>query len=235
MSVIIYDPKDAGKEFINKKGKVIKIRKYYMTPTEMKIGKNRWLEEVKDVDKKIIKMAGSYFFNPYRYGIYYYQLQTLFLLGANEWHDLTSIIKKLKAYTLKIELKRYIYNKYGYHTAWDKFRGKSSRENAQRCKDYIGRIQENFVFLQRLSKLHPYGYKLHQVRAALDVKRIDKEGFEQGVYFYRLSTYSSQKKAFPIKDFENFTFPRHEKRYVNKKFIGTVITKDKIVEKGVFV
>lgn len=233
MSVIIYDPKDAGREFINKKGKVIKIRKYYMTPKEMKIGRSRWLEEVKDVDKKIKKMVGPHFFNPYRYGIYHYQLQVLFLLGANRWHDLTSIVAKLKSYTLKIELKRFIYNKYGYHTAWDKFRSKSSRENAQRCKDHIGRIQENFVFLQRLSKLHPYGYKLHQVRAAVDIKRISKEGFEHGIHFYRLSTYDSQKEALPIKDFKDFKFPKHERRYVNNKFIGTIITKDKTIVKGI--
>lgn len=233
MSVIIYKPKDTGKELITKKGKVIKVKKYHMTPKEMTIGRDKWLEEIKNVDKKIVRKADPYFFNPYRHGIYYYQIQTLFLLGTNEWHGFQDIIKKLREYTLGIVLKHSIYKKYGYHTAWDKFRGKKNRDNAQRCKDYIGRIQENFMLLQRLSKLHPYGYKLYQVYAAIDIKRNSKKGFEQGICFYRLSTYNSKKESFPIKDFTDFELTGHKNQYVNRRFVGTIITKDKTMVKGV--
>lgn len=232
MSGIIYSPMDVGKEFVNSKGKVRTVRKYHMTPEEKEIGRGKWLSDVSNVDKRLRKKAGSEFFNPYRRGIYYYQIQTLFLLSANEWHSLTDVMTRLEAYTRAIEIKKLV-KKYGCHTAWDKFRGKNSRENAQRCKDHIGRIQENFILLQRLSKLHPYGYKLHQVCSAVDIKRINREGFEQGVYFYRLSTYNTMAKAKPIKDFSRFTFPSNEGKYISYKFIGTIITKDRKIVEGV--
>ncbi len=233
MSEIIYNPEDAGTELIDKKGKIKKIRKYHMTDEEMIRSKEKWLEEVKNVDKRIKKKAHKHFFNPYRKGIYYYQIQTLYLLGANEWHSLSTIISKLEEYTSNILLNNAIIKETGYKTAWEKFRGKSSRSLGQKCKDYIGRIQENFVFFQRLSMSHPSGYKLYQARAAVDIKRINKTGFEQGAFFYKLSTYNSMKKALPIKDFSRFTFPKHEGRYISYKFIGTIVTKDKIIKGGV--
>ena len=79
---------------------------------------------------------------------------------------------------------------------------------------------------------HPTGYKLHQVHAALDVKRMSRRGFSQGVYFYRLSTYSNIDNALPIKDFSEFTFPRHEGKYISRKFIGTIVTKDRTIVEG---
>lgn len=233
MSGITYNPMNVGKEFINSKGKVRKNRKYHMTAKEMEIAKKKWELEVSNVDKKLRKKAGPKFFNPYRRGIYYYQLQTLFLLGANEWHNLTTIVSKLEEYTSNLPVKKEIIEKYGYLTVWDKFKGKSSRENARVCKDYIGRIQENFVFLQRLSTSHPSGYKLYQVCSAIDVKRIDRKGFEQGSYFYRLSTYKTMAEAKPIKDFSRFTFPGNKGKYISYKFIGTIVTRDKKIIEGV--
>jgi hypothetical protein len=115
-------------------------------------------------------------------------------------------------------------------TAWDKFRGKRVRADSSRCKDYIGRVQENMVFFQRLNKLHPTGYKLRQVRSAVDMKRVNKQGFSKGCYFYRLSTYSNIEDALPIRDFSKFVFPMHEKKYINYKFVGTIITRDKVIK-----
>jgi len=232
MQQIIYDPKGAGGEFIDSKGKILKMRKYHLTIDEMSKSRKRWEEEVRGVDIEIRAKAGNLFFNPYRQGIYYYQIQTLYLLGANKWHSLTDIVKKLEEYTSDIKLKLSIVKSKGYHTAWDKFRGKSSRYNAQTAKDYIGRIQENFIMLQRLSMRHPYGYKLHQVCSALDIKRMSRRGFSQGLYYYRLSTYSNIDKALPIKDFKNFIFPKSEGKYISKKFIGTIVTKDKTIIEG---
>ena len=233
MSEIIYNPEDAGTEFIDKKGGIKRIRKYHMTPEEMIRSRKKWLKEVKNVNKRIKGKAHKRFFNPYRKGIYYYQIQSLYLLGANEWHSLSDIIAKLEEYTSNMLLSNVIIQETGYTTAWDKFKGKSSRALGQKCKDYIGRIQENFVFFQRLSMSHPSGYKLYQVCAAVDIKRINKAGFEQGAYFYRLSTYNSTKKAFPIKDFSKFTFPKHEGRYISYKFIGTIVTRNKRIVRGV--
>jgi hypothetical protein len=232
MQQIIYDPAKAGTEFLNSKGKNVKIRKYHLTNEEISTSRSRWKKEVQSIDNRIKTKAGDVFFNPYRQGIYYYQIQTLFLLGANQWHSLTDIVRKLESYTSQIPLKQSIVKSKGYHTAWDKFRGKGSREFASVAKDYIGRIQENFIMLQRLSMMHPYGYKLHQVHSALDIKRVSRRGFEQGVYFYRLSTYKYQHEALPIKDFSLFNFPKHEGKYISRKFIGTIVTRDRTIVEG---
>lgn len=230
MSKIIYNPEDAGKSVLNSKGKLVKIRKYHLTEEEKITYRDRWLLDIADVDDKIKRKAGEKFFNPYRKGIYYYQIQTLFLLGANVWHSLPDIVYKLENYTSGIPVKKSIIKEQGYHTAWDKFRGKSSRQMANTSKDYIGRIQENFIFFQRLSKLHPYGYKLYQVCSAVDIKRVSVPGFQKGAYFYRLSTYNTPAMAFPIRDFSKFEFDKHEGKYVNHRFIGTIVTKDKILK-----
>jgi len=232
MQDIIYNPLEVGNDFLNKKGKLSKIRKYHLTDEEVVKSRENWRKEVKSVNSRTRHKAGDIFFNPYRQGIYYYQVQTLFLLGANHWHSLSDIVSRLEEYTSGIKLRSSVVKAKGYHSAWDKFRGKSSREYAASSKDYIGRIQENFIMLQRLSTRHPYGYKLHQVHAALDIKRMSKRGFSQGVYFYRLSTYKTMAESLPIKDFSGFTFPKHEGKYVSKKFIGTIVTKDKKIVEG---
>jgi hypothetical protein len=229
MSEIIYNPDDVGKDIPNNKGKMQTVRKYHLTISEMRSVREKWLEEVSGLSSKLRNKAGKIFFNPYRKGIYYYQIQTLFLLGANKWHSLSDIITKLEEYTSSIDLRKTVIKEHGYHTAWDQFRGKKSRDEARVSKDYVGRIQENFIMLQRLSRLHPYGYKLHQVHAAIDVKRESRPGFEQGVYYYRLSTYPTMAEALPIKDFSGYDFPKHECKYVSKKFIGTIVTKDKVI------
>ncbi|KKL12384.1 hypothetical protein LCGC14_2536280, partial [marine sediment metagenome] len=186
------------------------------------------LEVTKKADKNIVKLAGKHFFNPFRKGIYYYQIYAMFLLGANRWHSLSSIIRKMKKIMSEVEVR-----KDGIRTtAWEKFRGKSQRENAICCKDYIGRVQENMVFFQRLTKLHPSGYKLRQVYSSIDIKRTNKKGFINGCYYYRLSTYNSIKEALPLRDFSKFDFPQHERKYISYKFIGTIITKDKVIKEG---
>lgn len=229
MSLISYSPDDVGKHIINKRGKIIKIRKYHMIEEEMKKTRRKWLLDVKEVDRRIRKKAGRLFFNPYRRGIYYYQIQALFLLGANQWHGLSNILKKIE------DIMSTVPERGIFSNAWEKFKGKSERDNALRCKDYIGRIQENFILLQRLTGRHPYGYKLKQVCVAIDTKRVSKRGMPNGIYYYRLSTYYSTKKALPLRDYKKFKFPRHEKKYISSRFIGTVITKNKIIKKGVVV
>jgi hypothetical protein len=92
---------------------------------------------------------------------------------------------------------------------------------------------ENFIFFQRLTQLHPYGYKLHQVGAAIDIKRVSRLGIENGVYYYRLSTYDKVEDAYPMRDYKKFDMPKHERKYVSRKFIGTVVTRDGTVVQGV--
>ena len=228
MLEIMYSPKDVGKEVMNSHGRTTKIRKYHMTDKEQEIARDKWSKTIEFVDKKIVKKAGKHFFNPFRKGIYYYQIQAMFLLGANEYHSLNDIVKKMEYFMSGIEAKK----DGSFVSAWDKFRGKSSRIDAIRCKDFIGRIQENMVFFQRLNKLNPSGYKLRQVFSAVDIKRTNREGFPNGCYYYRLSTYDCVDLALPIRDYSEFTLPQHERKYISYKFIGTVITKSKKVIEG---
>ena len=229
MREIMYRPKDVGKVVLNSHGKLTKIRKYHMTEKNFKIIRERWEESIIGVSEDIKKLAGDYFFNPYRKGIYHYQIQSLYLLGANKWHSLNDILRKMEEVMSLI----FIGKDNTEFNFWEKFIGKRNKEEAIRCKDYIGRIQENFVFFQRLTKLHPYGYKLRQVRAAVDIKRITRDGFPSGCYFYRLSTYNTEKESLPIRDYSKFIFPKHESKYINYKFIGTIITPNKVISGGV--
>ena len=229
---IIYNSEEVGTEIIDNRGRNIVIRKYHLSPTELERTKNRWNEEVLSVDVALKEKAGSSFFNPYRKGVYFYQIQSLFLLGCNEWHNLTDVLKKLEEYTSSLKVNSLARKLYGYSTVWDQFIGKTSRDNANKCKDYIGRVQENFLLLQRLSKLHPYGYKLHQACGAIDIKRVDMDGFPNGLYFYRLSTYNTPEESFPIRDFSEFTFPKSETKYAHRRFVGTIITSKKVIKDG---
>ncbi len=228
MSEIIYNPLEVGKDVLNSRGFLTKVRKHHLTDSELEKIKEKWTNDLIGVDKRIISKAGKYFFNPYRKGIYHYQIQSLFLLGCNEWHSLTDIVSKMEEIMSLVPCRTNI-----NFTSWEKFRSKANKHDAIRCKDYIGRIQENMVFFQRLNKLHPYGYKLRQVRAAVDIKRVSVLGFVNGCYYYRLSTYSSIEKSLPIRDFSQFIFPMPERRYISYKFIGTIITKDRVIRKGV--
>jgi len=226
---IVYKPENVGKEIINNRGKRSIIRKYHMTEEEKILTRERWLKEIKNIPMSKSEQAGTKFYNPYRRGIYYYQIYSMFLLGANEWHDLGDIVHKMEEIMSKI-----IINKDGINiTAWDKFRGKVSRTTSIKCKDFIGRIQENMIFFQRLNKFHPTGYKLMQVCTAVDMKRTSKVDFPNGYYQYRLSTYDNIKEALPIRDFSQFNFPKNKYKYMNYKFIGTIVTRDKIITKGV--
>jgi len=232
---ITYKPENVGKEFTNKKGKKSRFRKFHLTPTEMVVYRQRWEDEVRDIDNDIRDKVGSTFFNPYRHGIYYYQVQALFLLGANEWHSLSDIVKKLEEYTTSLPLSPISVHGKSCRNAWEQFRSKNTRDWAISAKDYIGRIQENYIMLQRLSKFNPYGFKLYQVCSAIDIKRVSRQGFSGGLYSYRLSTYSEQAKSLPIKDFSEFIFKKNESKYVNNRFIGTIITMDKVVKSGVVI
>jgi len=226
---IMYNPEDVGKEVMSNRGKKIKIRKYHLTNIEMERNRKKWEEDLSGVDKKVIKLAGKYFFNPYRKGIYYYQIQSLFLLGCNKWHSLPEVLHKLSA-IMSLDT---VFKNNCDITLWELFKNRVCKNDPVKGKDYLGKVQENFIFFQRLSKLHPYGYKLRQVFSAVDIKRESKKCFSAGLYSYRLSTYDNIEEALPIRDFRKFRFPKHEHKYVNYKFIGTIRTKDKEIIKGV--
>ena len=223
MNEITYKPSDVGSKLLNNRGGYSVVRKYHMTQKESEKIRERWIEEIKNSPSYLRDLSGEHFFNPYRKGIYHYQIQVLYLLGANKWHSLTSIIQKLIKHMTSIEV---INKNKTRSTAWDLFRGKSCRDNAIRCKDYKGRIQENMVFFQRLSRLHPCGYKLKQVFSAVDIKKITAPTFQNSM-FYRLSTYDNFEDANPIRDYSEYKFSVGENKLLNSKFIGKLITGEK--------
>jgi len=222
MKELLYNPESCGREVVSSRGKKVKIRKYHMTDFEMTRNRGRWEDDIKDVSTETKSKAGNLFFNPYRKGIYHYQIKTLFLLGSNEWHSLNVIVSKLSEIML---LEKMVKNGINMN-AWELFRDRSYQKNPAKSKDYLGKIQENFLFFQRLSQLHPYGYKLMQVSSSVDIKRVSSSGFTHGLFYYRLSTYNSPEESIPIRDFSEFIFHSHKNRYINYKFIGKIITND---------
>jgi hypothetical protein len=229
MAEVMYNPSDVGKEVTNIRGNKSIIRKYHMTDGEKLSAKANWDKEIEHVDSALKLKAGALFFNPYRKGIYYYQLYALFMLGCNEWHIVNDVITKVE----DLMSQKFVIKDGKTITVWDKFKGKSSKADAVKSKDFVGRIQENMVFFQRLNKLHPTGYKVRQVCSSVDIKRENKAGLPNGLYLYRLSTYSSEELALPTRDFSNFDFSKSKSNYVNYKFIGTTITDHELISNGV--
>jgi len=96
MAEVMYNPSDVGKEVTNIRGNKSIIRKYHMTEGEKLSAKANWDKEIEHVDSALKLKAGALFFNPYRKGIYYYQLYALFMLGCNEWHIVNDVITKVE-------------------------------------------------------------------------------------------------------------------------------------------
>jgi len=155
------------------------------------------------------------FFIPYRKGIYNYQIYILLEMGVNKYHSFLDIIKQLKVYleTIKSTKKRFI-------NFWEEFINKESLSTIS-CKDFSGRLKDNYLLLQRLGGNTPYGYKLYQVKAAIDLKVRDRIGFANGEYFYRLSIYKDQEDVIPIRDFSEYSGKMGE----SSKFLGKIIKK----------
>ena len=191
-----YEPSEAGKYVVNCRNKLVKLRKYHLTEEEMISQRKKWEVLVKDVPESIKIKAHPNFFNPYRVrGVYFGQVQALYLLGANSWHPYKQIRDEMEKFMSSISV---VYNGKS-STSWEKFSRKTPREGANKTRDIFGKIHENMIIMQRLNKLNPYGYKLRQVSAAIDIKRISVENISKGIYLYRLSTYDSPEKAIPMK------------------------------------
>jgi hypothetical protein len=229
MSNFDYDPEDVGKSVVNSRGRIVVVRKYHLTEKEEKRAKEKFKIAIQNVPQSTKDKSGTKFFNPYRArGIYYAQIQTLYLLGANEWYSYNEVRAKMQEFASSVEIVR----RDGFFTrktnVWAEFERKTAKPNTVTSKDIFGRIHENMTFFQRLAKLHPYGYKLKQACAAVDIKRVSREGFPNGVFFYRLSTYKSPKKAIPIKDVSEFVATnlrgrKYGSRNKKKNIIGKTV------------
>jgi hypothetical protein len=224
MNEVQYDYNRVGKQVTDKKGKVSKIRKYHMEPEEIGETSARWLKDIDSIPSSIRKLAHSTFFNPYRKGIYYAQLQALYLLGSNQWHELSVLIPKIQEVMENIQIIKREKGDVCSTNAWKIFKEKLPSSYSNINKSIVGKIQENFIFMQRLTGLHPSGYKLRQVFAALDYKRVSCSNMSSGMWYYRLSTYDNMEQAIPTRDFSEFDAPKNHKKYVTSKFIGKIIT-----------
>lgn len=162
---------------INKRGKKIVPRKYHLTEEE--------LTKIKNEENLMEDINGKTFINPYkRIGPYYASVESLRVLGINDWHPFPNVKAKMK------EILQKHTNTKGQNS-WDVFEGKSPR--ASSGKDVNGRIMYNMKVLQRLTGNHPYGEKLRQVNACIDIKE------ENGMYFYRLNnTFNNYDEVKPI-------------------------------------
>lgn len=142
--------------------------------------RSRFLSEVKslgfDYDGK--------FFNPYRKGgAYHGAVQSLWLLGVNEWHSYKDVYQRTRKYMSSIELTN---SKTSFVNAWDKFSKRQPRiidgKFAFTAKDVHGRLVHNFEALQRLGGKTPYGYKLAELNSCIDIK-VTSDG-----HYFRLNT-----------------------------------------------
>lgn len=229
---IMYNPEDVGKEIISKRGKPTKQRKYHLTEKQIEKSRENHREYCASLPEEIREKAGEFFFNPYRKGIYWAQIQSLYELGANEWHEFTKVMKRIEEIAAQVPASTLINGKKYTTNQWENFRSKRPKAGTN-SKDYIGRLRENFIFMQRLSCHHPSGYKLRQAHASLDLKKVTKPGFSSGVYYYRLGTYETEKESIPVRDFSEYVFDKDERHFYTYKFVGKIITRDKVIYEGV--
>ncbi len=233
-----YNPDNVGKMMLDSRGKMVVIRKYHLTAEEKVKARKKFKELTKDVPQDIKDKAGPKFFNPYRIrGIYFAQIQALYLLGANEYHSYNDVRDKMREFASGMEVMRRERSLVRKTDVWTEFEKKTAKPDSVTSKDLFGRINENMIFFQRLKKFHPYGYKLQQACAAVDIKRVSEEGFPNGVFYYRLSTYKSPKKAVPDKDVSEYTHvndrgrkygSRNKKRKTVVKSCTKQIEKEKV-------
>jgi hypothetical protein len=179
----------------NRRGKVVVPRKYHMTDSQIKKGFERWLESVIGVSASIKGKCRSDWFNPYRSnGGYYGGVQALYLLGANEWHSYGEVRRVMQS---DMSSRKSPSNK---QNSWELFSKRGAREGAASTKDLMGRIVQNFRTLQRLGGVHPYGWKLKQLRSSIDIRRTEK-----GIYEFRLNTtFSDIESVEPYYDVSSY-------------------------------
>lgn len=233
---IMYHPTDVGKEVQSSRGNVVTIRKYHMSPKEMEAQREKWLADLEEskIPPSVRRMAHPLFFNPFRQGVYYAEIQALYVLGANRWHELSVFLPKIQEIMMAMPVtQRTKGQECTYTDAWKMFKEKAPKSSNERSKDIIGRIQENCVFFQRLTRLHPCGYKLRQVGAALDIRRVSSKKRPNGVWYYMLHTYDTEAEAWPTRDYSKFDLTKGAKRFVTYRFIGKIITADKTVFQGI--
>lgn len=119
------------------------------------------------------------FISPYGANrLYSLIVDSLIGLGENEAHNIGAVFKKFREIasdqaTIKKQM-----------TAWDRFTNKKAR-NELTHRDALARFCANIEVLQRLGGNHPYGLKLAQLGACIDIL-VDKNNKE--ILFVKLRT-----------------------------------------------
>jgi len=133
-------------------------RRYHMTAEETVAHRKRCEE------------AGRYI-SPYRgaEGQYNAIIQAMSLLGADKVHFSRDVYKKVEEILSREETK----DSSG-KTAWQRFIDKPSR-NTETGRSPFRRFQQNCTVLQRLGGQNPYGFKLAQTGACLDILRVPQK------------------------------------------------------------
>jgi hypothetical protein len=126
-------------------------------------------EEVVTLRKRIEE--GGRFISPYADGMYSLQIETLVLLGANEPHLMGAAFKKFKEIASRDETKNAM-----NRTLWDRF-SQAVPRNMVTNRDPLGKFIYNYGILQRLGGVTPYGLKLAQLGAKIDLLE-DSEGIK---------------------------------------------------------
>ena len=201
-------------EITNRRGNLVIPRKYHMTVDQIRSIRSTWQFSISDVDQITKEAVSADFFNPYRSsGAYYGCIQSLFLLGGNVWHSYRDVRNKMQ----EDMSSRSSHN--CKKSSWEKFALKGAREGAIITKDLMGRIISNFRILQRLGGINPYGYKLKQALASVDIKRE-----ADGMYYFRLNT--TFKKIVDVKpyyDVSSYKKPRKLKGSVKRSNIVSTV------------
>jgi hypothetical protein len=101
------------------------------------------------------------FQNPHRLtGIYGAAVQALIDLGINEAHSFKAVRNRVMQIMRKVPK--------GDSNAWDVFVNRAPR-NAETGKDPNGRLIQTYQVLQRITGVNPYGEKLRQLFACVDI------------------------------------------------------------------
>ncbi len=105
------------------------------------------------------------FISPYKApGGYWGATEALSRLGVNEFHPIADVLKSMQDVMSSAETK----DESG-KTAWERFKDKRPRSRKNGL-DWFGRVLQNLNVLQRIGGDDPYGLKLVQVGACVDLK-----------------------------------------------------------------
>jgi hypothetical protein len=144
-------------------------------------------EEIEGLKAEYAEVKPKRIPNPHNKGNYWAIWEALILLGRDQEHPLSRVMKKVETLLSDESTKDDEGN-----TAWDRFVNKDPR-NAETGKDAEARFYQNVIVQQRLTGRTPYGYKMRQVCqevCGFDGGVLDVLKHDTGTLYLRLNTRS---------------------------------------------